>query len=208
MVFRYDGIEGEEFKRVHVRSIEPGDCLFEMSDELRDEIEQALTPVGGRIESSPARKVLALYHSFVKNALDSLFPASSKQASVRSIHSRMVELDPEAKDVSAAKLTYWISLDEDDGVPHGARDQEEFLLFTRALQIEPTLANEFWGRIRRVRYENQTEGRQLKAIYAEILFSPESVQVYQRMAADVILSLRTKALSCVFNVAEIEPPRN
>jgi hypothetical protein len=119
----------------------------------------------------------------------------------------MAALDPDGADVSAGKLNYWITLNEDDGAPHGPRDREEFLLFCRALNIEVDLANKFWERIRRVRFENQTEGRQLNAMYAEILFSPESSQVYRRLSLESILQLRGKALECVFQVVEIETPR-
>jgi len=206
-VFRYDGVEGVGFKRVQARSIEAGDVVFEMSDELRDEIEQAITPPGGLVESSPARKVLALYHSLVKNAVSNLFPAASKQASLRGIKARMIELDPDSADISLGKLSYWISLTEDERAPHGARDPEEFRLFCRVLKIEAGLAKTFWERVRRVRFENQAEGRQLNAIYAEILFSPESSQVYRGLSPQVIRRLQDKAFDCIFHVTEVEAPR-
>lgn len=206
-VFRYDGIEGEEFRRVQARSIETGDCIFEMSDELRDEIEEALGFERGAIEVSPARKAIALYHDFVKSAVTELFPAPSRQESIRAIKARMLELDPGSTDVSSGKLGYWISLEDKDSAPHGARDPDEFLLFCRALNIDTELAKKFWARIRRVRYENQTEGRQLKAIYAEILFNPESAQVYRGVSPATIRTLQGKALDCVFHVVHVEPPQ-
>jgi hypothetical protein len=177
-----------------------------MSDELRDEIEQAITPAGGPVDSSPARKVLALYRSLVRNALANLFPAPTKQTSLRNIQSQMLVLDPESSDISLGKLNYWISLKEDERAPHGARDQEEFLLFCRVLGVEPGLARTFWERVRRVRFENQAEGRQLNAIYAEILFNPESAQVYRGLSLDAIRRLQIKALDCVFHVTKVEAP--
>lgn len=206
-VFRYEGVEGEEFKRVQARSIEVGDCIFEMSDELRDEIEENLALGHGSVETSPSRKALTLYHDFVKSAVEELFPAQSRQATIRSIKARMVELDPECADISPGKLNYWISLEEDEIAPHGARDPDEFLLFCRALNIDAELAKRFWGRIRRVRYENQTEGRQLNAIYAEILFNPESAQVYRGASPETIRKLQDKALDCVFHVVQVDAPR-
>lgn len=206
-VFRYEGLEDEEFKRVQARSVEEGDCIFEMSDEIRDEIEQATTPSGGLVESSPARKILGLYHSCVKNAVTGLFPASTKQASVRNIKARMVEIDPDCSEISLGKLNYWVSLTEEDRAPHGARDQEEFLMFCQALEIEAGLAKTFWERVRRVRFENQFEGRQLNALYAEILFNPESAQVYRGLSAEIIRRLKTKSLDCVFQVVQVEAPR-
>jgi hypothetical protein len=205
-VFLYEGLEGEEFRRVQVRSIEPGDCIFEMSDELRDEIEEALTPGHGAIEASPSRKMLALYHDFVRSAVAELFSAQSRQASIRAIKARMIELHPGSTDISLGKLSYWISLKDDDDAPHGARDHEEFLFFCRALNIDVDLAKRFWERIRRVRFENQTEGRQLNAIYSEILFNPESAQVYRGVSPEVIRRLQGKALDCVFHVTEVEAP--
>src|SRR5262249_33806064 len=126
------------------RTIEAGDLVFEMSDQLRDEIEQAITPAGGFVESSPARKMLALYHSLVKNAVTNLFPAPSKQGSLRAIKARMEEIDPKSTDVSLGKLSYWISLTDDERTPHGARDPEEFQLFCLALEVEAGLAKTFW----------------------------------------------------------------
>lgn len=207
-VFRYDGAEEVGFKRAQARSIEPGDLIFEMSDELRDEIEQAITPTGGVIESSPARKVLVLYHSLVRDAVSMLFPAPSKQASLRGIKASMVALDPDSADISLGKLSYWISLTDDERTPHSARDPQEFLLFCQVLGIDEGLAKTFWERVRRVRFENQAEGRQLKAIYAEILFSPQSAQVYRRLSPEVIRRLQTKALDCIFHVTEVDPPRS
>jgi hypothetical protein len=206
-VFRYEGIEGEEFKRVQARSITPGDCVFDMSDELRDEIEEALVTGRGAFGASPSRKALGLYHDFVKSALTELFPGQSRQTSIKAIKGRMIEIDPECSDISLGKLSYWITLEEGETAPHGARDPEEFLLFCRALSIDPELAKRFWERIRRVRFENQTEGRQLNAIYAEILFNPESAQVYRAVSPETIRRLQGKALDCVFHVVEVEPPQ-
>jgi len=205
-IFRYEGVEAEEFKRVQARSIEPGDCIFEMSDSLRDEIEEAIGLEHNTIETSPARKATALYHDFVKSAVAERYPASSRQESIRAIQAQMHEIDPEMGEISPGKLTYWVSLDERDSAPHGARDPDEFLLFCRALHIDRELAVRFWDRIRRVRYENQIEGRQLKAIYAEILFSPESAQVYRNVSQTTIRALQSKALECVFHVVKVYPP--
>jgi hypothetical protein len=203
-LFRYDGLEGDEFRRVQARSIESGDCIFEMSDELRDEIEEVLVP--GTVDASPSRKALGLYRDFVRSAVAELFPQSSRQASIRAIKKRMVELDQEAADISQGKVDYWISISDDDSAPHGARDPAEFQLFCRALNIDADLATKFWDRIRRVRFENQTEGRQLNAMYAEILFNPESAQVYRRLSAEVVRRLRAKAVDCVFHVVEVVAP--
>ena len=41
-VFRYEGLEDTKFHRVSVRDLVEGDSIFEMSDELRDEVESAL----------------------------------------------------------------------------------------------------------------------------------------------------------------------
>lgn len=206
IVFQYEGGEGIDFKRVQARSIEPGDFVFEMSDELRDEIEQALTAPGEPVDTSPARKMLSLYRKLVATAVANLFSDKSRQGSLRQIKSRMVELDPKCSDISTGKLNYWVVLDESESAPHGPRDQEEFSRFCEALRIDSVLASEFWNRIRRVRYENQTEGRQLNAVYAQILFSPESAYVYQGLSQEMIRQLRTKALRCVYHVIEVQAP--
>lgn len=205
-LFRYDGIEGDEFSRVQARTIEPGDCIFEMSDEIRDEIEAAIIPPGATVDTSPARKALALYHFMVKDAVDSRFPATTKQARLRAIQLKMLEIDPASSDISISKLSYWVNLKDGDSAPHGARAFDEFVLFCQVLGIAKDIAAKFWERILRVRFENQREGRNLNAIYAEILFNPESSEVYRNLSTEVVARIRAKALDCVFQVVDVQAP--
>jgi hypothetical protein len=205
-LFRYDGIEGDEFSRVQARSIERGHCIFEMSDEIRDEIEAAIIPPGATVDTSPARKALALYHFMVKDAVDSRFPGATKQARLRAIQVKMLEIDPESSDISISKLNYWVNLKDGDSAPHGARAFDEFVLFCQVLGIAKDIAAKFWERILRVRFENQREGRNLNAIYAEILFNPESSEVYRSLSTEIVERIRAKALDCVFEVVDVQMP--
>jgi len=205
-VYRYDAADGTGFTRTQVRSIQPGDLIFEMSDALRDQVEEALGGAAGLVASSPQRKLLVMYHQAVSARVNALTSASTRQGKSRAIKAKMIELDPVSSDFSEGKLQYWIDLREDVSAPHGARDHEEFMLFCRALGIEPNSAELYWYSVRATRTQNQIYGRHLAACYAEILFQPESAQIYRAISAAAIPRLQAEAMECVFRVVKVEPP--
>jgi hypothetical protein len=205
-VYRYDAADGTGFTRIQVRSIQPGDLIFDMSDALRDQIEEALGASAGLVGSSPQRKLLLMYHRAVSAGINTLTSASTRQGKVQAIKAKMIELDRASADLSEGKLQYWIDLREDVSAPHGARDHQEFMLFCRALGIEPSSAELYWYSVRATRTQNQTYGRQLAACYAEILFQPESAQVYRAISPAAIPRLQAEATECVFRVVKVEAP--
>jgi hypothetical protein len=205
-VYRYDAADGTGFSRVQVRSIQPGDLIFEMSDSLRDQVEEALGTSAGLVGSSPHRKLLLMYHRAVGAGVSALSSASTRQGKVQAIKARMIELEPASVALSEGKLQYWIDLREDASAPHGARDHDEFLLFCRALGIEPNSAELYWYSVRATRTQNQSYGRHLAACYAEILFQPESAEVYRAISPAAIPRLQAEAMECVFRVIKVDPP--
>jgi hypothetical protein len=208
-VYRYDEVEGTGFTRVQARSVAPGDMIFEMSDSLRDEVEEllALGDTAGTVASSPQRKLLLLYHQQVSQRVASSFAQPTRPAQVRAIKARMLDLDSSAADVSESQITYWINVGGGDQAPHGARDHAEFLLFCRAIGLDEAHAELFWRGVRAARVQHQTYGRYLAACYAEIVFQPESAQVYRSIPPSAIQRLQAEARSCVFRVVHVEAPK-
>jgi hypothetical protein len=205
-VYRYDGTEDDPFTRVAPVDIEPGDCIFAMSEELQEDVEEVMVPPGAAAETKPSRKMLDHYRSIVSTAISFQFSAATTSASITLIRNRMTQINADFAEVSAGKLRYWITLGDDKDVPHGARDKNEFMGFCSSLGVEPNMTEVFWQVIRQVRYENQSAGRDLKAFYTELLLRPENTQIYRHVSQDEIQVLRSKALDCVFHVVAVEAP--
>jgi hypothetical protein len=207
-VYRYDTGDDTRFTRVQVKTLEVGDLIFEMSETLRDEVEEALElrSEGGAVLTSPHQKVLAMYHREVSERVLSLFPAPTRTASVRLIKARILDLAEKAIDVTESQIQYWVNLKADETTPHGAREQGHFLLFCSALNIDGPASQVYWQFIRRARHSNQSYGRYLAGRYAEILFQPESAEVYRKMSSGTIERLRLKAYECVYQIIAITEP--
>ena len=209
-VYRYEPDEDPFFRRAGASTIRPGDFIFEMSDELRTQVEGSLRldTKGASSMVDPVRMLLKLYHSEVQMRCKLLFSGTNRRALARQIHARMVELDSKATACKQGRVYYWLDLQSDgDTRPHAARDSTYFKLFCRALDINVERAQENWDLIRNARRLNQHLGRELVARYAEILFQPESAAAYRKIPDDVIRQLQQEALRCVYRVENVVPPK-
>jgi hypothetical protein len=207
--YRYDVTEGTGFQRVPVRSIEGGDLVFEMSETLRDSVDEAMGLGGGKdlMAASPQRKLLSIYHREVQQRIESRF-GTSRQGVIRALKAAIAQQHPSAQELTEAKLRYWINVDSGQTVPHGARERDEFDFFCEALGMNPETAELYWQGVRAARTQNQSYGRYLSARYAEIIFQPESAQTYRALSADVVTRLQAEALDCVFRVDRVEEPKS
>jgi hypothetical protein len=207
-LYRYDTEDGTGFSRVQARSIQSGNLVFDMSDELRDEVEDALglRNDAGFVAGSPHHKILAIYHREVSERVREFFPLSTRQAAVRAIKAKMLTLDKAASEISDSQIHYWVNLDAAQGTPHGARAQSDFQLFCRSLGMEPATADLYWLAVRTARKDNQGYGRYLAGCYAEIVFAPESAQAYRGISPDVVERFQSEALHCLFRVISVESP--
>ncbi|MCC5827051.1 hypothetical protein [Alkalimonas sp.] len=208
-VYRYVPEEDPVFRRAAASAIQPGDFIFEMSDELRNKLELSLHLNDEGISSvvNPVRMLLKLYHDDVQRRCELLFKSSKRSSLAREIYARMVELDPQAAECRPGRVYYWLALStKNDSRPHASRDSKYFKIFCKALGISDDTAEQHWSFIQNARRLNQSLGRELVARYAEILFQPESASIYRKVSEDVLLELRQDALSCVFRVEGIKPP--
>jgi len=208
-VFRYEPEDSLFFRRVSASSINVGDLIFDMDDELRNKIELALHIKGEDARSVvyPERALLKLYHDDVRSRCDQFFTEKKRSVLARQIRMRMIEIDPKASECKASRVYYWLALGKDgDTRPHAPRDANFFKAFCKALKISDEGAVTNWNFIRNARRLNQNLGRELSARYAEILFQPESAITYRKVPEALIKQLQQDALRCVYRVERIFAP--
>lgn len=211
-VYRYEPDEDKFFRRVGASSIQEGDFIFEMSDELRSKLESALhlnKSDGFNSVVYPERVLLKLYHDDVRQRCDLLFSSKKRSTLAKEIHSKMVEIEPKADECRPGRVYYWLALKEDgDTRPHAPKDSKFFMVFCKALQMNDDEALRNWSFIRNARKLSINLGRELSARYAEILFHPESASIYRKVPENVIKRLHQEALCCVYRVDKVTPPEN
>lgn len=208
-VYRHVPDEDPPFRRAAASAIQPGDFIFDMSDELRAKLESSLQLNGEGVSSvvDPVRMLLKLYHDDVQRRCTLMFTSTQRSALAREIHAKMVELDPKAADCRPGRVYYWLALQaKGDTRPHAAKDSKYFKVFCKALGITDEAAEQHWGFVRNARRLNQYLGRELVARYAEILFQPESAATYRKIPEEVIRQLQQEALRCVYRVEHVVPP--
>ncbi|MCB2256674.1 hypothetical protein KTQ74_32655 [Pseudomonas chlororaphis] len=208
-VYRHVPDEDPPFRRAAASAIQPGDFIFDMSDELRAKLESSLQLKGEGVSSvvDPVRTLLKLYHDDVQRRCALMFKSSKRSALAREVHARMVELDPNAADCRPGRVYYWLALQaKDDTRPHASKDSRYFKVFCKTLSISDEAAEQHWSFVRNARRLNQYLGRELVARYAEILFQPESAAAYRKVPEEVIRDLQQEALRCVYRVERVVPP--
>ncbi|VVE37757.1 hypothetical protein PCO31110_04027 [Pandoraea communis] len=208
-VYRYAPDEDPPFRRMAASQIEPGDFIFDMSDELRAKLESSLQLNGDGVNSvvDPVRMLLRLYHEDVQRRCKLLFKSANRSALAREIHAKMVELDPKATECKPSRVYYWLAPQAaDDTRAHAPQDTKYFKIFCRALGISDEAAEQHWVFVRNARRLNQHLGRELAARYAEILFQPDSAAVYRKVPATIIRDLQQEALHCAYLVERVVPP--
>lgn len=208
-VYRHVPDEDPPFRRTAASVIQPGDFIFDMSEELRTKLESSLQLNSDGISSvvDPVRMLLKLYHDDVQRRCALMFKTPKRSVLAREIHAKMVELDPKTADCRPGRVYYWLALQaKDDTRPHAARDAKYFKVFCKALGITDEAAEQHWGFVQNARRLNQYLGRELVARYAEILFQPESAAAYRKVPEAVIRDLQQEALHCVYRVERVVPP--
>jgi hypothetical protein len=207
-VYRLEADQDPVFQRTLASSLKRGDLIFEMSDEMRSKLEEALHINGGGLNSvaHPERVFLKIYHDDLLRRTNHKFGSLSRAARARAIHQEMLALDDSAKGCPEGRIEYWLSLSEGDNRPHAPKDGKFFKVFCQSLGISEAQTLQYWGFIRGARRLNQFIGRALAAQYAEILFQPESAVTYRQIPLEVVKQLQQEALGCVFRVEDIVAP--
>jgi len=210
-VYRYDiGEDGPAFRRIHAKDIVEGDLVFDMSEDLRSRLEEALHLTGNWTGGAnyPERQLLKLYHDEVQARCAQLFPDANSRASLaKQVLERMISENDSASECKPERVQYWLDLDNgSDQRPHAPKEIKLFRMFCRAIGIEDEKAEHNWNYVRGARRLNQDLGRELSARYAEILFHPESAIAYRKVPPGVIPRLQEEAVRNVYRVDRIVPP--
>lgn len=210
-VFQYRPDDDPPFVSTAVSDIEVGDSIFVMSDELRDLVEATLSDAGFTAfkKGHTFAGMLDLYHEEVKRRSKELYPTKNQRERAQKILCRMAEIDPKTKDCSLQRVLHWLDLDED--VPHqrpqAARDRAHFEAFVRALEIPDALYKDFWVlAINMTRNESRLAGREMADFYTNVIFHPESLQVYHKVAPESLARLIRAATDSVYRVTAKIPP--
>lgn len=207
-VYRHVPDEDPPFRRAAASTIQRGDFIFHMSDELRANVESSLqlNDEGVSSVADPVRMLLKLYHNDIQRRCSLMFKATKRSALSREIHAKMVEFDPEAAKCRPGRVYYWLALQTKDNTrPYASSDINYFMAFCRALHIHDDIAKHYWGIVRNARSLNRNLGRELVARYTEILFQPESAAIYRKVPEKVIQLLQQEALGCVYRVERAMP---
>jgi len=207
-VFRYEGIDDSKFHRVAIKDIREGDSVFEMSEELREEVETVLATQFSGFQFSQFRSPLDGYRAILNQAIETKFPGVSTADRIPALQAAMASLSPNGEEPSDYKLRYWLNArnDSNDTAPHFPREKPEYITFCKALLIPEALAEQFWLIIKKVRSDNQGVGKQMASLYTEVLLAPESSKIYRSIKPETIQMLQSKALDCVAQVVRIDPP--
>jgi hypothetical protein len=208
-IFRYEDRDESGFHRVAVKDIHLGDSVFDMSDELREEVETVLSTQFSGFQFSQFRTPLDGYRAMLNQAVESKFPGVSTTDRIPALQDAIKSLGGSEQRPSEYKLRYWLNARHDTGdkAPHFPREKTEYLSFCKTLSIPEALAEQFWLIIKKVRSDNQDAGKQMASLYTEVLLSPESSKIYRGIKPATIQMLRSKALDCVAQVIRIEPPK-
>lgn len=210
-VFQYRPDDDPPFVSTSVSDIEVGDSIFVMSDELRDLVEATLSDAGFTAfkKGHTFAGMLDLYHAEVKRRSKELYPAKNQRDRAQKILDRMAEVDPKTKDCSLQRVRHWLDLDEDapNQRPQAARDRVHFEAFVRALEIPEALYKDFWVlAINTTRNESRLAGREMADFYTNVIFHPESLQVYHKVMPESLARLIRAATDSVHRVTAKTPP--
>jgi hypothetical protein len=210
-VFQYRPDEDPPFVLTSVVDIEVGDSVFVMSDDLRDLVEATLSEAGFTAfkKGHTFAGMLEVYHAEVKRRSKELYPARSQRERAKKILVRMGEMDPKTKDCALNRVLHWLDLDDDapHDRPQAARDRVHFEAFVRALEIPEVLYKDFWVlAINTTRNESRLAGREMADFYTNVIFHPESLQVYHKVKPGTLARLTRAATDSVYRVIGKTPP--
>jgi len=210
-IFQYRPDEDPPFVSTPVSDVEVGDSVFVMSDDLRDLVEATLSEAGFSAFKNGHTFIgmLELYHAEVKRRSTDLFPASTKRERAQKILNRMADIDPKTKECSLHRVLHWLDLDSDTPHerPQAARDRVHFEAFVRALEIPEALYKDFWVlAINMTRNESRLAGREMADFYTNVIFHPESLQVYHKVTPQALARLTRAATDSVYRITAKTPP--
>lgn len=199
------------FRSLEIRDVREGDHLFQLSEDLRELLEDVLRKAGIAIShDTPFESTLRQYHEQVIRYLRERFPQTTKTAQIDAIRRRIAELHPEITDLPE-NIGHWVALGESLSTPfHELRPQAprqfaHFKAFADALGFDQTSITWFWqSAIHPIRVNRRMDGRYVGDVYSKILFDPESAIVHSGLSRDDTDSLYLLARENVHTVVAVQ----
>jgi hypothetical protein len=199
------------FRSVEIGGVREGDHLFQLSEDLRELLEDVLRRAGIAIShDTPFESTLRQYHEQVIRCLRERFPQKTKTGQLEAIRERIAALHPEIVDLPD-NISRWVSLGESLGTPfdelrpQAPRQFAHFKAFADALGFDQTSITWFWqSAIHPIRVNRRVDGRYVGDVYAKILFDPESAIVHSGLSRDDTDSLYQLARENVHTVLTIQ----
>lgn len=217
-VYVYDAIHADGnwgFHAVEARSLQAGQQIFVMSDDLREQIEASLVFYQRSISRNDLifEEGLRLYHERVQRQVNLRF-GGSKTKQAKMLREKLIQRD-KSLEAELGNLSYWLDLSNSRNTPfeslapHAPRHFNAFRAFCLELEFSEEEIQLFWHTvIQPLRGTRRKEGRWLNEIYSRILFEPESAIAYMGIPKETIVSLQTRALDNVFAVIETLHPES
>jgi hypothetical protein len=199
------------FRSVEIGGVREGDHLFQLSEDLRELLEDVLRRAGIAIShDTPFESTLRQYHEHVIRCLRERFPQKTKTGQLEAIRERIAALHPEIVDLPD-NISRWVSLGESLGTPfdelrpQAPRQFAHFKAFADALGFDQTSITWFWqSAIHPIRVNRRVDGRYVGDVYAKILFDPESAIVHSGLSRDDTDSLYQLARENVHTVLTVQ----
>jgi hypothetical protein len=205
------------FRACEVKSLGPGDKLFQMSADLREMVESVLKDAGVPIEHDKSfEAALRGYHRIVSKKFDERFPAKSVAEQVRLMRTHILQAHPElAKEFPGAQaVRHWVDVDSvadkpfDQVQTQAPMHEAHFAVFAEALGIAGLEAAFYWQSvIMAVRTARRIDGRHVSDLYAHMLLQPESAMLNANISAATIKKLFSKARDNVVIIESIALPK-
>ena len=209
-----DEASGTSFRRKTAASIEPGDLVFVMNEDLLRQAETVCRREGVDVLTDQNFEGdLRYYHKIISDAFDKHVAGKSIVARARDLRCRILEKNPALSDTFPDSVAYWIRLADSPDTPfeeltsRAPRDKRHFMAFAAELKLQEVVAESLWNTvIMALRNTRRDDGRALSDMYTRLLVDPGSVTTYNKLSEKSGLSLRAAARDALLRIVAIRPP--
>ncbi len=192
----------QELTPHEARSIEIGDAVFVMSDQIREEIEAVLREKddkGRTLEQA----MVDQYKVYVKSGIEALSQKEGRRITAGRIHEMLFDTNPDLPPIGKQAVDYWLRAADklDVDTPYAASNPVHFEAFLRLLGAG-VMARQLTDAIRVVRAALQRDGHTSRALFDRLLLDPDSLMHTRRVTFEKLKGLRQEAFENVYPVLE------
>lgn len=204
------------FRRCEVASLNVGERVFVMSEDLREKVEFILRDAGVPVShDKPFELMFREYQDHVIKAVDAHFPTVTRSDQARDIRSRILSAHPDLTKgfPTDQSVRYWISHVDAKDKPFeelrtcAPRERRHFEAFGEALDMPPLMIQFYWQQvILAIRNARRIDGRHVSDIYSYLLFQPESAAINMGLTPGVLRDLFEEARDNTYVIEALVPP--